>query len=96
MLSLDTSLLDSAKYDSIESQVILKTQRQDPIVCRVLAYKLDEQRPNVRELRRELPSTRALLREWHKLEGGRRWVAEEKEWKEFTVGTAKSVPPISP
>lgn len=94
VLSLDTSLLDSAKYDRIEPQVILEAQRADPSVGRVLAYKLDEQRPTVRELRRELPSTRALLREWHKLEVGEDGLPWRKSGKNLQLVLPKRFHPL--
>ena len=85
VLSLDTSLLDPTKYDSIDPQDILRAQRQDPSIGRVLAYKSEGQKPAVRELRQELPKTRVLLREWHKLEVGEDGLLRRKSGKNLQL-----------
>ena len=69
-LNLDSDLLDSRNYDKIEPQVILAAQKQDPSIGRVLACKLNGQKPAICEITKELPYTRKLLREWPKLEIG--------------------------
>ena len=70
-LNLDSDLLDSRNYHKFEPQVILAAQKQDPSIGRVLACKLNGRKPAVREIAKELPYTRKLLREWPKLEIGR-------------------------
>ena len=70
-LNLDSDLLDSRNYHKIEPQVILAAQKQDPSIGRVLACKLNGRKPAIREIAKELPYTRKLLREWPKLEIGR-------------------------
>ena len=62
-LHLDSDLLDSRNYDKIEPQVILAAQKQDPSIGRVLACKLNGQKPAICEIAKELPYTRKLLRE---------------------------------
>ena len=69
-LNLDSDLLDFRNYHKIEPQVILAAQKQDPIIGRVLACKLNGRKPAIREIAKELPYTRKLLREWPKLEIG--------------------------
>jgi len=68
--NLDSDLLDSRNYHKIEPQVILVAQKQDPSIGRVLACKLNGRKPTKREIVKELPYTRKLLREWPKLEIG--------------------------
>ena len=81
-LDLESDILDSRKYDKFEPHVILASQKWDPSIGRVLAYKLDGRKPPTREICRELPYTRKLLREW------KRWVAERKMWRTFTTCVA--------
>ena len=45
-------------------------QKADVSIARVLAYKSTNRRPSRRQVRREDPLTRSLLREWTKLEVG--------------------------
>ena len=40
ILNFDSDLLDFSKYDKIEPRIILESQKQDPSIGRVLAYKL--------------------------------------------------------
>lgn len=70
-LDLESDILDSTKYDKIEPHVILASQKRDPSIGRVLAFKLDGRKPPTREICRELPFTRKLLREWPKLDVGK-------------------------
>ena len=70
-LDLESDILDSRKYDKIEPHVTLASQKRDPSIGRVLAYKLDGLKPPTREICRELPYTRKLLREWPKLDVGK-------------------------
>ena len=50
--------------------VILAAQKQDPSIGRVLACKLNGQKPAICEIAKELPYTRKLLCEWPKVEIG--------------------------
>ena len=70
-LDLESDILDSRKYDKIEPRVILASQKRDPSIGRVLAYKLDGRKPATHEICRQLPYTRKLLREWPKLDVGK-------------------------
>ena len=70
-LDLESDILDSRKYDKTEPLVILASQKRDPSISRVLAYKLHGRKPPTREICRELPYTRKLLREWPKLDVGK-------------------------
>ena len=46
-------------------------RKQDHVIGRVLAFMLGRRRPSIQDTRRELPGTKALLRQWHKLCVGR-------------------------
>ena len=65
-LNLDSYLTDSRNYHKIEPHVILASQKRDPSIGRVLAYKMDGRKLAAREIGREHPYTRKLLREWPK------------------------------
>ena len=52
---------------AIPKATILKAQKQDQIVGRVLASKLEGQRPTLQDTKRELPGTKTLSRQWRKL-----------------------------
>ncbi len=56
---------------AIPKVTILKAQKQDQIVGRVLASKLEGQRPTLQDTKRELPGTKTLSRQWRKLKIGR-------------------------
>ena len=71
ILNFDSDLLDFSKYDKIEPRVILESQKRDPSIGRVLAYKLNGHKPAAHEICQERPYTRKLLREWPKLEVGK-------------------------
>ena len=49
---------------------ILKAQKQDPSVSKVLYFKSNGQRPSIQDAKKELPVTKAILRQRHKLEIG--------------------------
>ena len=56
---------------AISNNTILQAQKQDQTIGRVLNFKLEGRRPSIRDTKRELPGTKALLRQWHKLKIGK-------------------------
>lgn len=47
---------------------IREAQQKDPVIGKVLDYKMKNERPSANALRRESPELRTLVREWSKLE----------------------------
>ena len=72
-LTYDEGLLNTDEEFLAEDQptipktTILQAQKQDQTIGRVLAFKLEGQRPSFQDTKRELPGVKALLRQWHKL-----------------------------
>ena len=64
---IDSVLMDLTKYHMIDSSTLLQAQKEDPVVGRVLAFKLDNHRPKSHELEQENQEVKALLREWNHL-----------------------------
>ena len=58
ILNFDSDLLDFSKHDKIEPRVILESQKQDPSIGRVLAYKLNGHKPAAYKICKERPHTR--------------------------------------
>ena len=56
---------------AISNNTILQAQKQDQTIGRVLNFKLEGRHPSIRDTKRELPGTKALLRQWHKLKIGK-------------------------
>ena len=50
-----------------DNNTLLQAQKEDPVVGRVLAFKLDNHRPKSHELEQENQEVKALLREWNHL-----------------------------
>ena len=57
----------------IESRSILQAQKHDQAIGRVhyLKFKSKGERPSIQDTKKELPVTKALLRQWHKLKIGK-------------------------
>ena len=64
-------LTQNAPITTIESSSILEAQKQDKAVGRMYYFKSTGHRPSIQEAKNELPATKALLRQWHKLELGK-------------------------
>ena len=56
---------------SIGNDVILRTQKEDLSVGKVRSFKLEGRRPSIQDAKNELPNTKTLLRQWHKLKIGK-------------------------
>jgi hypothetical protein len=56
---------------SIGNDVILKAQKEDLSIGKVRSFKLEGRRPSIQDARNELPNTKTLLRQWHKLKIGK-------------------------
>lgn len=76
-LTHDENLVETDKeflagdQPAIRTSTILQAQKQDHVIGRVLAFKLDGRRPSIQDTKRELPGTKTLLRQWHKLRVGK-------------------------
>ena len=51
----------------IDSNTLLQAQEEDPIVERVLSFKLDNHRPKSHELEQENQEVKVFIREWNYL-----------------------------
>ena len=56
---------------SIGNDVILRAQKEDLSVGKVRSFKLEGRRPSIQDAKNELPNTKTLLRQWHKLKIGK-------------------------
>ena len=56
---------------SIGNDVILKAQKEDLSIGKVRSFKLEGRRPSIQDAKNELPNTKILLRQWHKLKIGK-------------------------
>ena len=66
ILGLDEVTL-SAGQTKISKSRVERAQRQDQSIGKVLKFVMEGKRPSISEVKQELPSTKALLRQWHKL-----------------------------
>ena len=64
---IDSVLMDPTKYHMTDSNTLLQSQKEDPVVARVLAFKLDDHHPKCHELEQENQEVKSLLREWNHL-----------------------------
>ena len=64
---IDSVSMDPTKYHMIDGNTLLQAQKEDPVVGRVLAFKLDNHHPKSHELEHENQEVKALLREWNHL-----------------------------
>ncbi|CAB4004265.1 Retrovirus-related Pol poly from transposon, partial [Paramuricea clavata] len=55
----------------IGNYVILKAQKEDLSIGKVRSFKLEGRRPSIQDAKNELPNTKTLLRQWHKLKIGK-------------------------
>ena len=64
-------LAENAPVTDIESRSILQAQKHDQAIGRVHYLKSKGERPSIQDTKKELPVTKALLRQWHKLKIGK-------------------------
>ena len=70
VLDLDQSLSKDCEDKRVNIDELRRAQQADTSIAKTLAYKRAGCRPTRRQVRREEPRTRLLLREWTKLEIG--------------------------
>ena len=68
LLEMDNEFVE--ELSSVPLARIGQAQRQDSSIGRVIAFKLQGQRPSIQEMKQESPGTKTLLRHWHKLRIG--------------------------
>jgi len=70
VLDLDQSFLTDTDGKKVDTTELRQAQQTDISIAKTLEYKREGRRPTRRQLRREDPQTRSLLREWRKLKVG--------------------------
>jgi len=70
ILDFEQLLLADCNGQQVSATELLRAQQADVSIAKVVAYKQSDRRPSRRQVRREDPQTRSLLREWTKLELG--------------------------
>lgn len=68
ILNLDQSFLIDCHGTRLSKTDLFQAQQEDVNIAKVLTYKQLNRRPSRRQVRREDPLTRSILREWTKLE----------------------------
>ena len=64
---IDSVSMDPTEYHMIDSNTLLQAQKDDPVVGRVLTFKLHNHCSKSHELEQENQEVKALLREWNHL-----------------------------
>lgn len=68
ILDCEQLMLADCDGKRVNATELVKAQQADASIAKVIAYKQSKRRPSRRQVRREDPQTRSLLREWTKLE----------------------------